>query len=229
VVAGIRDRDLEVEAVRPTDQARLWCGDGGRLWLGWYRERVEIENYLVDPQVVARALGDRAPDEVAWLSELEAVARRLGMYTAARTALTQSRPRFRPLPNSWGIERGRLRHALPELRGLVDCRQEIRKIVGEYRASQSISAAHVLAQFDQRRGECRPEGARGQHFLVYFSGKDLLCALAPALERWGFASPYVFREAVLRGIEHAAEPWAWLPEWESLRIAVQTVSGNSGP
>ena len=75
VIAALRDRDLEAEYSQPQDSPHPWRQNDERghpFWLGWYWERVEIENYLVDPQVVQRSLGDRAPDQQSYQDGLRA-------------------------------------------------------------------------------------------------------------------------------------------------------------
>jgi hypothetical protein len=190
---------------------------------------VEIENYLIDPEVVRRALGQQAPDPAAYQNALNAVAATVAVYAAARTALTQSRARrLLPISNAWGPERGRLRHPFPDDRNITQCRTGIRQIVRDYGQSHRITAEAVLARFNSLLPECC-EGDRFQYYLTYFSGKDLLCALEPWLVSLGLGSPYQFRERVLRGIERATDPWAWLPEWTALRSQLASIASNAGP
>jgi hypothetical protein len=109
-VAGLRDRDFDEDDSTPTGIPRVWLVEGGRVSLGWYWERKEVENYLIDPLVVAKALGDKAPQSETYRRTLDATAKMIAFYTAARMSLAVSRPRFSPLPDSWGKERGREEH-----------------------------------------------------------------------------------------------------------------------
>jgi hypothetical protein len=72
--------------------------------LGWYWERKEIENYLIDPKVVKWALGDKAPPIDKYQTALDKAARKIASYTAAIIALSRvSYPN--PPFNGWGEER----------------------------------------------------------------------------------------------------------------------------
>ena len=72
-IAGLRDRDLD--DLEPTNALREWSVESGTVWMGWYWERVEIENYLIDPIIVQRALGRRAPADEADRTALQASAK----------------------------------------------------------------------------------------------------------------------------------------------------------
>lgn len=230
VIAGLRDRDLEADDADPAKAPRPWQVENGTVWLGWYWERVEIENYLVDPEVVRRALRNRAPKAGAYRAALSAAAKSIADYTASRAALTRSRVRFSPLANNWGVARGRDQHRFPDERGEADCRRQIRLIVAQHEQAQAVQADDVLRRFDELLSACRPSGQRFQHFLTFFAGKDLLCAMETALARFGLGSPFEFRERVLKGLEESAEdPWTWLPEWQRLRDLAKQVASNNGP
>src|SRR5262245_8301120 len=88
VVAGIRD--LDDDDTLPTDAPRPWRINDGTVWLGWYWERATIENYLIDPIVVDRALGSKAPLLDDYRTALQEAAASIADYTAARTALSCS-------------------------------------------------------------------------------------------------------------------------------------------
>ncbi len=56
--------------------------------------RKEIENYLIDPHVVAQALGNKAPHAETYSAALEKAVACISDYTAARTALSIVRERI---------------------------------------------------------------------------------------------------------------------------------------
>jgi hypothetical protein len=63
-VMGLKDGDFYREWTGPSDQPEPWSKrvSGGRTErIGWSWARTEIENYLIDPEVVARTLGPKAP------------------------------------------------------------------------------------------------------------------------------------------------------------------------
>jgi hypothetical protein len=222
-VAGLRDRDFDTSAANPTLSPIEWRVDNDRLWLGWYWERVEIENYLIDPVVVTHALGPRAPTAPDYQSALQTAAEAIADYTAAWIALSRSRVHFSPLGNCWGSKRSLDNHRFPDERDPDQCRDAIRQVVGAYSGTQFVRVDDVLNRFDAIRPECQIGGLRFQHFLTYFSGKDLLLAMQADLVRFGFESAKVFRDRLLQGIERASDDiWRWLPEWASLRTQVQT-------
>ncbi len=227
VIAGLRDRDFDTDDRRPTDEPREWFvkEHNKTVQLGWYWERKEIENYLIDPVVVRNALGTKAPDPIVYRTSLQASAEFIADYTAARIALAISRIRFSPLSNSWGRERGSDRHKFPDALGEADCCSAISAILKQYEQTQTIQENEVLSKFNTFLSICRPGGYRFQHFLTYFSGKDLLFGMETTLASFGFTSPFEFRERILKGIENSAEDvWTWLPEWTRLRELLSTSS-----
>ncbi len=227
VVAGLRDRDFDQDDAAPVNAPRAWYVENGAAWLGWYWERVEIENYLIDPVVVQKALGSKAPDADAYRTALQLSAESIADYTAARTALSLARPRFLPLSNCWGRERGRNHHPFPDNRGEADCRKAIQTIALEYSAAHRIQEQDILDRFGQLLPVCRPGGSRFGHYLTFFSGKDLLLSMESALATLGLGSPAEFLERVLSGMERSVEDtWTWLPEWSQLRKLAQNRHSN---
>jgi hypothetical protein len=223
-VAGLRDRDFDFDApaVEPTLSPIKWVADNGRLWLGWCWERVEIENYLIDPVVVTHALGPHAPALSDYQSALQTAAETIADYTAARMALSQAR-RVSSLSNCWGPKRSLDDHHFPDDLDLDHCRNAIRQTVEDYGKTKIVQVDEVVRRFETIRPECQVGGLRFQHFLTYFSGKDLLLAMQADLARLGFVAAHVFRERLLGGIQKSSDDiWSWLPEWQQLRTQVQT-------
>ena len=223
--AAIKDRDFDDEDLTITNCPRNWqvTENFKKVQIGWYWERKEIENYLLDPIVVNRALGDDAPPSDDYENALKTSATKIADYTAARIALSRFRVRFLPLDNSWGEEREK-GYRFPKDSGLrvENCRSKINSMVGDYQRNLGIPATSVLEIFDRILTDCR-EGERFQNFLTFFSGKDLLWGMQRDLRAFGFRSAIAFREKVKQSIEESNENiWEWLPEWQRLRELVSS-------
>jgi hypothetical protein len=223
-VFGLLDRDFDSPWDPPQSQPRVWDGSDG-VHLGWRWERKEIENYIIDPEVVNRALGASAPPADDYRHELDVARRSVGTYQAARASLATSRRRFRPMPSAFGLPRGRDRHIFPNALDEASCRQELRATVAEHHAAQEVRVADVEAAFDVLLPDFAENGIRFEQYMTAFAGKDLLFAMSPSLVHWGFASASVFVERILIGITQSADDIAnWLPEWAALRAAVVSVA-----
>ncbi len=220
-IFGILDGDFPQVWEEPTGAPRQWITSDGRS-LGWRWERTEIENYLVDPKVVAKALGADAPPVVDYTAALEAARDCLTFYQAARAALSERRRRFRPLSCSFGRERGREKHHLPEDTTVEACREGMRGCVGAYNDEQSVTVEEVNAVFDMLIPEFTAGGARYDLYLTAFAGKDILWAMDAAIRAFGFEGTPRFREKVLVGIQNSTDDIGdWLPEWKALQQAVE--------
>jgi hypothetical protein len=221
-VAGLKDRDFDSDESLPRNSPRNWSVKvhSQNIQVGWSWERKEIENYLIDPKVVLRALGSKAPPIADYRAALEQSAENIADYTAARTALSLSRQPLLPLNNCWGDTGGQ--HPFPDRLAESDCRIGITEIVSQYEQAQVIREDNVLNSFEQLLPVCRIGGVRFQSFLTFFSGKDLLCGMKSALTGWGLGDPFVFRERIVKGIEFSIEDVSsWIPEWSQLRQLVQ--------
>jgi len=220
-VAGIKDRDFDASASAPTHQPHNWyvTDHQKKVQIGWYWERKEIENYLIDPTVVKRALGSKAPPLTEYRTALQTSAHLIADYTAARIALSLARIQIVPLNNFWGEEREKAYH-FPKNKGLKgeNCRNQIRNLIKHYEQNLIMPELKVVNQFEELRQDCQAGGCRYQHFLTYFSGKDLLYGMRDQLRKFDFSSPVVFRGQIIKGIEESEEPvWTWLPEWQRFR------------
>jgi hypothetical protein len=216
-VFGLLDGDFPADWNMPAGRPRTWIGSDQTM-LGWRWERKEIENYLIDPEVVRRALGAVAPPAGNYQAVLERARDRVSTYQAARLALVVNRPRFRPMANSFGRQYSALGHLMPDNFDEDTCLKGIRQVVGEHNSGQAVVIQAVETEFQTRRIECETGGTRFSHFLTSFAGKDLLLAMSDDLQAFGFASPAVFLEKVLSGIDNATDNVAlWLAEWTTLR------------
>jgi len=225
IVAALKDRDFDSDESLPLNSPRSWLArvHSQNIQVGWSWERKEIENYLIDPGVVSRALGSQAPPIEDYRAALEESAQNIADYTAARIALSLSRQQLLPLNNCWGNIGGQ--HPFPDRLAESDCRIGITDIVRQYEQAQIIRENDVLNFFDQLLPVCRVGGNRFQSFLTFFSGKDLLCGMRAALIGWGLGEPFVFRERIVKGIENSTENVSsWIPEWNQLKQVVQNFS-----
>lgn len=217
-VYGLLDGDYAAWQ-EPEQRPRSWNVNDGivSVHTGWRWERKEIENYLIDPAVVGRALG-RLPEH--YDKALETAASQIATYQAARVALTVNRPRSAPLENSFGKARGRGRHPMPEDLGRDRCLHEAKQLVHEWNSQRHIGEAALEQAFIAAETECSPDGVRGKHFMTSFAGKDLLWAMEDYLKSSGFDGPTVFLEQILTRLGDSTEVWEWLPEWQALRQLV---------
>ncbi|MFK0731762.1 MAG: hypothetical protein ACIWVG_11480 [Gloeotrichia echinulata HAB0833] len=225
-IAGLRDRDFDDDDSLPQGQPRDWwvTQNNIKVSLGWYWERKEIENYLLDPKVVKRSLSNDAPPIGEYTTALQASAEKIGAYTAARITLSlylQNRPS--PPSNSWGEERDtQTRIRFPKDKGLTEanCRSELNNIIKKYEQKLSLPKPNPLDEFERLLPTCRLGGSRfkNQNYITFFAGKDLLYGMREELARFGFVSPTIFCKRILKGIEDSEEDiWTWLPEWQRLR------------
>jgi hypothetical protein len=217
-VAGLTDGDFMDTWMRQDETPGQWVGSNDVL-LGWRWRRKEIENYLIDPAVVSGALGAAAPEPGAYLEILEDAVSNLAIYEAARTALSLSRSRFKPLPNCWGNQRALDRHPLPQDLSDGACRAAIQTTVA---SQQIVNVDRVIERYEQLLPEFEITGRRRRDYLWTFAGKDLLITMDAGLRNLGFQSVRAFRERVILGIEKAGEASrGWIGEWAALATAVQ--------
>lgn len=224
IVAALKDRDFDNDESLPVNSPRTWLArvNNQNILVGWSWERKEIENYLIDPEVVSRALGSKAPPIQDYQTALEESAKTIADYTAARIALSLSRPsKLLPLNNCWGDMGGQ--HSFPASLTEQDCRAGIKDAVRQYEQAQVCQEDDVLASFEQLLSKCRVGGCRFQNYLTFFSGKDLLCGMRTVLIDWGLGEPFVFRERIIKGIENSTDNVSdWLQEWTQLRRCLKS-------
>lgn len=221
---GIIDRDFVTDWIAPQNIPCIWEAeiDNENVHFGWRWERKEIENYLIDPEVVMRALGAKAPDENDFLSALQSARDSIEIYEAARTALNANRIRQINIPSSFGQKRGKEKHLFPNDLTMESCRIGINDIVQSHQQSQTIEPDDVMNSFEQYLVECSNGGARKQHFLHAFAGKDLFWAMNQWFVDNGYIGAMDFRERVLSGIQRASEDISyWLPEWAELKNMIK--------
>lgn len=224
-IAALLDGDFQQDWFAASAAPRPWESDDGNLVFGWRWARKEIENYLIDPIIVAKSLGRRAVGDDGYRALLDEGVEHIAIYQAARTALSNCRRRFQDLPSGWGRPRGKERHPFPDSLDLAACTTQLRDVALKHAAEQIVSTDDVVRRFTELLPEFAVDGVRRRDFLWTFAGKDLLVALESGLQGYGFASVRAFREYVLLGIESTLEDIAtWLPEWAALRSCIEAFS-----
>jgi hypothetical protein len=216
VVFGLLDGDFSVWSA-PQLSPSPWLVENETVHLGWRWERKEVENYLIDPEVVARAF-NTLPS--GYEEALANAAERIANYQAARIALALNRPRFSPLATDFGHPRGRKKHPIPEDLSAEACLREVHRLALEWNEQKTIDEAKIDASFHVAAAECAPGGTRRQHFIGVFAGKDLLWAMNESLKAMGYASAAVFQERIMEQICNTPDHLDWLPEWRALRRIV---------
>jgi len=199
-LAGLRDRDFDCRDFSIANEPIKWFYQN--VQIGWFWERKEIENYLIDPEVVRRALGLKAQRMEEYKSALQKSAETISAYTAARTALSCYR-----FKNAWGESVDKKTHSFPQglKLGKDQCRDKIREIVRNNKGDRIVEEQNVVDKFENLLRLYRPDGSRFQDFLTLFAGKDLLYVMKKDLQEFGFNSTKdpinEFLERVLKRIE----------------------------
>lgn len=230
-LAGLLDGDFDCNDFTVSNSPRQRF-ERNNVQIGWAWERKEIENYLLDPEVVRRALGGKAPPMDEYQSVLKEAAEAISTYTAARTALS-----CYGFKNFWGEQVANTSYSFPRRLGKDACEQNIRTIVQQYGENRIVKPENVLEKFRGLLPSFRPDGFRFKNFLVFFAGKDLLYSMKDKLREFGFessnpqeSSTNVFLERIIKGVERAEQVWAWLPEWQMLReLIINTDFSTSSP
>jgi hypothetical protein len=223
-IFGILDGDFRQVWQHPAHAPKLWEANDTKEHLGWRWERKEVENYLLDPDVVCRLVPAEKLNRTAYELMLSKARDRIADYQAARTALSASRRRFENLTSSFGKKRGKEKHPFPDNFDEAICRTCIAEIVRSHVVSQIVTESEVLEYFTGYIPECRSGGVRYNSYLQAFAGKDLLWAMDEDLKQLGFQGAMAFREKILVSITESPEDIAsWLPEWNALRQAVESV------
>ncbi|RLC07574.1 MAG: hypothetical protein DRI57_25715 [Deltaproteobacteria bacterium] len=227
-VACLRDRDFDFDDdLSLSNSPSTWSvkENDKETQLGWYWERKEIENYLIDPEVVKRVFGFTGQQLRKYNETLKKSAKLIAHYTAARITLSHSHRRILPLDNFWGEEKDDGYHHFPKEKGLKkqDCYSIALKNVQTYNECLNVPKESIKEKFEPLCQECNPGGERFENFLTFFSGKDLLYGMRDSLKKimsLPASKPLVklFLNRILEGIEETDEDvWTWIPEWEQLR------------
>jgi hypothetical protein len=220
-VYGVLDRDFVKNWSDPHNMPVVWESGDKSIMFGWYWERKEIENYLIDPIVVEKAMGVDGPDMQAYKSALEEARKNIAVYQAARTALSTSRIRFTDLPSAFGKKRGKEKHLFPDNTDENNCERGIEEVVAKHQLGQSVKREAVIDSFQNYLQEYQHGGFRHQYYLHAFAGKDLLWAMNDWFIQNSFSGAENFREKILSRIQKTTDNIVeWLPEWDSLQKTV---------
>lgn len=222
-VCGLADGDFprRPESWVAPPLCREWrlSVNGVETMLGWMWRRKEIENFFVDPDVVARAHRWDAPTKVAYASALERVFDDLACVTAARMALTAHAPSRNRVDTSMRIDAGE-----------AEIERALRRRAAEYNAHANIDEDALMASYRACLVECRSGGKFRASAVEVFAGKDILAKIQQTA---GFSREVKARDALVERILLALAgdlaPHTWLPEWSALRDAVGAWSPTTAP
>lgn len=206
----LRDRDFDF----PPEVGNAPLPMPGKTLLGWRWSRHELESYLLEPSLVARATG-RSVEEVE--QALVAAGRTIRDYQRARWVIGDIR---RNLPPNHELA---TRPAKPknELRLPSDLTEQasgrwLQGQVGHFRKQLApwILGGAVRDAY-QRTSATVPAFEAASETLAWCSGKDLLSAVAPALGHPG--NPWLLRDRLRDQVrDDPAAALAALPEWRTL-------------
>jgi hypothetical protein len=218
VAAGyLRDRDFDYDPPSDLSRPTVDSHDGG-VPFGWRWCRHELENYLIDPAVVAEAMGwPMAEVEEA----LRQAARKVRCYEAARWTVGLVR---RELPPNY-----ELKTRPEELHKEIDLPSALDAAAVNAWASMSIEnhRGRIVAMTDPVvvKGSLDAFATRFDdafitdvsNILLWFSGKDVLAGMADWLIGRAVANPGAFR-ASLRDwiIVNPVRALELLPEWKGM-------------
>ncbi|WP_437296681.1 hypothetical protein [Sorangium sp. So ce426] len=209
-----RDPDAWTETTDPGPRRWTMRDRQKQIVLGWTWGRKEVENYLVDPEVLARALRWTPETKKRYLAQIERVFDTLGHVTAARIALTCCAPR-----------RNRINTEVPLAATKEKLAQELHERADAYTEGARLDRDKLLQVFERHVPDCL-SGRFRQHAIEVFAGKDILAKIQSTSgfdqELKVLKNQPALEERVLNALEHDAEPHAWLPEWAALRSAVET-------
>jgi len=221
-VAFVRDRDFDFDP--PLDEkVELTEITDTRFPepLGWYWSRHEIENYLLDPAIIQLVWPSVSRHD--YESMLVKAAVKIRFYEAARWAVGIAR---RALPPHYELrtrpaELCDRELAVPAWFDMERCQQWAVACIGEHcnRLTECLSVCTAVDVIERMSDHLAVhECSDCKKILTWFSGKDLLCALAPEIERVFNRVPGSFRARIRDWImQHPEEAVRALPPWDTLR------------
>lgn len=220
----LRDRDFDFDPPADTSTPTIDGRDGSTLF-GWRWCRHEIENYLIEPSLVAEAISIQTAD---FEQVLRDVATEIRSYQAARWTVGCVR---RSLPPHYDLK------TRPAGLNDIDLPADLGDAATQTWASTSVESHRlpitaatdpetVRASFDQfvvRFDEAFISNL--SNVLLCFSGKDLLAAMRGWLNSMGYANPGEFRAAIRDWIiANPERTLELLPEWKALTELVTAAS-----
>lgn len=196
----LRDRDFDFDPPQDCSRPVTETDRSGAI-LGWHWCRHEIENYLLEPRLVAAALGLSAVECGVLLC---AAATEICFYQAARWAVGVAR---RSLPPNYELrtrpeEVGDNDYRLPKELSAQGTAAWAMQVTADFcqRASDRLAAGRIQTSLHSFQARfCEKFCSDPNQVLLWFSGKDLFAALG---------NPDVMRCAVPPGIS-----WPILRDW----------------
>lgn len=212
----LRDRDFDFDpptTIPPQPQvAKLQDNQP----LGWHWCRHEMENYMLEPEIVAAAYGIDADD---FRAHLVAAGASLRNYQAARWVVGRVR---RMLPPHYDLttKQGDKEFYLPEEMSPTTSRDWVVGHVSRYGVRFCNTLDQTPSQYDQVSALFHdPHFLTPDNILTWFSGKDLMAGLRPWYTSLKLASgPDDFRNKLKNWMKlNHAPVLDLLPEWRNFK------------
>lgn len=185
--------------------------ESAQVMVGWRWRRKEIENYVIEPELLARVLRWTDTQKQEYSTKLDDILDALAHVTAARIALT-----------SCAAKRNRIETNVPFSTDAATMKAELRQKSQRFNQTACIDEQGLLDIFDCILPECLPGGKFRSSALDVFAGKNILAkmqqtsGMPPATK-----SREKLFELVLDALEKDRDSHTWLAEWDAIRDAVQ--------
>lgn len=225
----IRDRDFDHDP--PTDcalpEADTFDRDRQNAILGWRWCRHSMENYLLDPALVTAAT---AIDEQAYRQTLAEASEAIRYYQAARWTKGIARRALLP-PHAYqtcpdGTETDDF--FLPGTLSGEASWEWVRTSSEAFiqNISEALSGQALREHFESKCAMFSEGFVRSsEQVLLWFSGKNLLQALAPWLQGLNYPNPGLFRARIRDWIQrNPEETLGLLPEWQNFLNMIRSLS-----
>ena len=219
----LRDRDFDYDVSPGTTSPQVIShNDHGVKVIGWHWCRHEIENYLLEPALLAPLIGKVAKRDVQE-SELEELiitkAQFIRHYQAARWTAGMSK-RVLPPVNSQMPTRPVDEGRLPVVLDRDSCLQWSVDTAAGYlnEVTNKLNVNAVSQLFEEQASRFNEDQCTDIAWVLHmFSGKDLFAAMNNEFVVWGFQSAKdVINRVSLWLIDHPDTALATLSEWRLL-------------
>lgn len=219
-VCYVRDRDFDAEPPVDRTQPAVDRANPDGSALGWHWCRHEIENYLLEPALVAASLGW---DQPTWETEIVKAGQTIHDYQVARWTLGAIRRELPPEKEFYIRPQEFVGHdfRLPADLSAADTTRWAREQAELFRVRiiNLLEPTQVEARLSARASQLST-GLLGDvnEVLVWCGGKDLLAALLPWMQTTYKLHPSEFRIQVRDWvIDNPDLALTHLPEWGKLR------------